>query len=537
MRKLSMQCKFRGSAVVLACLLSACSSPRTGASAPSASTESRRLAETFPMDGRARQDAPPMSRTDAHHLLSRFTFGVRPTDLTDAQKINASKWFDVQLAPAAINDDEADELLKPHLKAVASPSELQEEYKTFSVRKSRKDPQMLIDRYGLKKYRLLQDAQLLQAGRQIGSKRQLLETMVAFWFDHFNVYARKGKVALVVTDYIEKAIRPHALGRFEDLLLATARHPAMLIYLDNYLSAVRKAGSASAKSPGISENYARELLELHTLGVHGGYTQKDVVEVARILSGWTLEDLKGNPHFKFAPPKHAPGSKTVLGKTYASRGEAEGIDLLRNLARNPATARHIGEKLCRRFVMDTPPAACIAAARDAYVRSNGDIATVLRSIVSSPTFWSGEARLAKVKSPHEFLISACRVLGVFPDAVALSRFDGSLGQLILVQPIPTGYPDIAQPWLTTSGLLSRVNTATELSSGRARGAEFDLDGLLATTDVAGLADRANQLVLSGMANPRTLEVMRQRIDQDRKIPDKRTYALALALGSPDFQRK
>src|SRR6187551_2330757 len=167
MLKRLMQRKYRGSAVLFTCLLGACTSPRPSASAPSASTESRRLAETFPVDGRARQDAPPMARADAHHLLSRFTFGVRPVDLTDAQKMNASKWLDVQLAPAAIADGEADELLKPHLKAVASPSKLRQEYRSVSLRKDRKDPDMLVERYGLSTYRLIQDAQMLQAGRQI----------------------------------------------------------------------------------------------------------------------------------------------------------------------------------------------------------------------------------------------------------------------------------------------------------------------------------------------------------------------------------
>jgi len=530
------QWKYPGSVVVLACLLGACNSPRA-ASAPSGTAEAGRLTEALPVDGRASKDAPAMSHADAHHLLSRFSFGVRQVDLSHAQQMNASKWLEVQLAPAAIDDGEANELLKPHLKAVGSPSALKQEYRSVSPRRHRKGPDKPAMRYGLSKHRLIQDAQMLQAGRQIASNRQLLETMVAFWFDHFNVYARKGRVALVVTDYIEHAIRPHALGRFEDLLMATARHPAMLIYLDNYLSAVPKTGGESEASAGISENYARELLELHTVGVHGGYTQKDIIEVARILSGWTVGDLNGDPRFEFDPAKHAPGSKTVLGKVYASRGEAEGVDLLRNLARSPATARHLGEKLCRRFVMDTPPPACIAAAQDAYLRSNGDIATVLRSVASSPTFWSGEARLAKIKSPHEFLISACRVLGVFPDPVALARLDRSLGQPLLVQPVPTGYPDVAQPWLTTSGMLSRMNAATDLSSSRVRGAKVDLDDLLDPADPVGLADQANQLVLTGLASPRTLELMRESIEQDRTVPDKRSYALALALGSPDFQRR
>jgi len=531
-----VQWTYRASAVVLACLAGACNSPRPTPSAPSATPESRRPAEVFPVDARARPNAPPMARADAHHLLSRFTFGVRPIDLTDAQKMNASKWLDVQLSPALISDGEADELLKPRLKVVASPSKLREEYKTVSLRKHPTDPNRLVERYGLSTYRVIQGAQVLQAGRQIASNRQLLETMVAFWFDHFNVYARKGKVALVVTDYIENTIRPRALGRFEDLLLATARHPAMLIYLDNYLSAAPNAGSASETSAGISENYARELLELHTVGVHGGYTQEDVIEVARIFSGWTLEDLKGDLRFEFDPAKHALGSKLVLGKTYASRGEAEGVDLLRNLARNPATARHIGEKLCRHFVMDTPPPACIAAAKDAYLRSDGNIAAVLKSIVASPTFWSAEARLAKLKSPHEFLISAFRTLGVFPDAAAL-RVDYSLGQPMLMQAVPTGYPDIAQPWLTTSGLLSRVNAATALSSGRFPGAKFDLNDLLGPADAVGLTDQVDQLVLNGMASPRTLELIRERIDQVRRVADKQHFALALALGSPDFQRR
>lgn len=522
---------------LLVCLTLATCSPHTRA--PShpvepASGEKPHTSQATPLDAAT---SAPMSSADAYHLLSRLTFGVRQEDLAFAKTHSAKAWLEWQLKPETIDDSLAEGLERPYLQTLQGSSQVRHAYKKTIERTNRRNPGMVVEKTALDSQRLLQDAQMLQAAHQIASKRQLLETMVDFWFNHFNVYARKGTVKLTISDYVEHAIRAHALGHFDDLLIATARHPAMLVYLDNYLSSASPKDAAPGKS-GITENYSRELLELHTLGVHGGYTQQDVIQVARIFSGWTIEkDRDDNLRFSFNPEKHLAGSKIVLGKTYRSQGESEGLNLLRDLARHPATARHLAQKLCQRFVTDDPPEDCLRVATKSYMQSQGDISSVLRSIVASPQFWAADARRSKLKSPYRFLISACRTLGIVPDAFRLSQLSLRLGAPPLLQPVPTGYPERSDAWLSTAGLLSRFNVATGLSTGRMRGAQFDLDALMNVVDNTALVDRTNQVIFAGTASESTLSLIRQRIEREPRLTDKRRYALALALGSPDFQRE
>lgn len=464
-----------------------------------------------------------MSRAEARHLLDRFTFGPRPAELEETKATSAEVWMAHQLAPQAIADAAADEKVAPYNAVLSPPAELREAYmKEF--RRPKSTTGVLVKK-AVDSRRLIEDAQMVQFLRQVASERQVLEVMVDFWFNHFNVYALKGEpVKVLVTDYIERTIRPNALGRFEDLLIATARHPAMLVYLDNHRSSVAKSGTTR----GITENYARELLELHTLGVHGGYTQQDVIEVARILTGWTIKNLgKKSYAFEFKPYMHDVGAKVVLGVTYpAKRGEEEGVELLRQLAAHPATARRLATKLCIRFVHDTPPPGCVEQLSSAYTTSRGDISTLLKTLVTLPDFWA-HAR-SRLKSPNLFLVSTYRALGTLPkDAAEHAKLATPLGEPKLLQPAPTGYLDDAQWWASTASMLNRINfalTVTETIS--------EPGGQL---DDQQIVERVNQQLFAGLGSQATLDTLRTQVAEVPGVRQKLQTALALGLASPDFQ--
>jgi len=429
-----------------------------------------------------------------------------------------------QLDPQGIDDAHTDQMLAPYRSVLLPPARAREAY-LEPVRRLKAPNGKL--KLALATRRLIQDAQMVQFVRQVASERQLLEVMVDFWFNHFNVYAQKGQVKVLVTDYIERAIRPHALGRFEDLLIATARHPAMLLYLDNHGSSVVRAG---AKKPtDINENYARELLELHTLGVHGGYTQQDVIEVARILTGWTIQDLrKGSFGFAFKPYMHDFKSKLVLGVAYPSdRGEEEGIELLKRLAAHPATARRLATKLCVRFVDDTPPPNCVEQLAKTYTSTRGDIRALLKTLIALPDFW--QHTRSKLKSPNLFLVSTYRTLGTVPkSAEECATIARSLGEPKLMQPAPTGYLNDPVAWLSTASLLERMNFALAAADSAIPPAPDALDD-------AKIVERVNQSLLAGLASDATLVTLRSQIAQEETVRQRLQTATALGLSSPDFQ--
>jgi uncharacterized protein (DUF1800 family) len=329
----------------------------------------------------------------------------------------------------------------------------------------------------------LQEAKVLRA---IHSERQLDEVIVDFWLNHFNVYAQKGPLKFLVGEYEREVLRPHAWGRFEDLLLATAESPAMLFYLDNWISAdpdTKPGGSRGAgvgrgrqgRRRGLNENYAREIMELHTLGVDGGYTQKDVTEVARCFTGWTIRGLRQqHPQFHFEERFHDRGTKLVLGQTIEGSGQDDGRKIIHMLATHPSAARHVSTKLARRFVSDEPPAALVARAALTFRKTDGNIREVVRTIVTSPEFLAPDARAAKVKTPLEFVVSALRTSGAeVVDARALARRIGDMGMPLYMQQPPTGYKDTADAWVSTSGLLARLNFALDLAGGRVPGVALD----------------------------------------------------------------
>jgi uncharacterized protein (DUF1800 family) len=340
--------------------------------------------------------------------------------------------------------------------------------------------------------------------RDIYSDRQLEAVMTDFWLNHFNVYVRKNQnEPYLIPAYERDAIRPNALGKFEDLLVATAKSPAMLMYLDNWQSigpdslaakngpklakfAQNPQVKAALKDRGLNENYGRELMELHTLGVNGGYTQKDVTEVAKVFTGWTITPPAQGGEFQFDERKHEPGPKTVLDKTIQENGMNEGLEVLHMLATSPATARFISTELAVRFVSDDPPATLVDRMTQSFLASDGDIKTVLRTMFESPEFWAPAAQRAKVKTPLEFVVSAVRASGAqVNNSLGLVLALDRLGMPLYGMQTPNGYSWMSDPWVSTGALVSRMNFALVLTGDKLPGVRTDWTKLLGEPAVAG----------------------------------------------------
>ena len=406
--------------------------------------------------------------------------------------------------------------------------------------------------------------------RAIYSDRQLQEVMTDFWFNHFNVFIGKGADRYLLTSYERDVIRPRALGKFEDLLVATAQSPAMLFYLDNWLSVgpnsdvangipkqannqsrqrVRnkaQTNQSKGKRNGLNENYGRELMELHTLGVNGGYTQQDVTEVARVFTGWTLKQPKQGGGFTFEERTHEPGDKMVLGHRIKPKGGKEGVEVLHLLAHNPATARFICTKLAVRFVSDEPPQALVDRMTQTFLKKDGNIREVLKAMLDSPEFWAPAAYRAKVKTPLEFVVSAVRASGAeVTDAMPIARQLQNMGmQLYGAQP-PTGYSMKADAWVNSSALLGRMNFALALTSGKAKGVKVDSAPIPSDDPQQALAVLENSL-LAGDVSKQTHDVISARLQDSnishRKLddparPPNTSLIAGLLLGSPEFQRR
>jgi uncharacterized protein (DUF1800 family) len=390
--------------------------------------------------------------------------------------------------------------------------------------------------------------------RALYSNRQLEEVLVDFWFNHFNVFENKNvapqppnAVRALLASYERDAIRPHVLGKFKDLLLATARHPAMLYYLDNWESISPNASDVLQVGPfatgqnlqqgflrqahGLNENYGREVMELHTLGVDGGYTQADVIAVARCFTGWTISQPATKPGFVFASFMHDTGEKVVLGHTIpAGGGEQDGIEAIDILARHPSTAKFISKKLAQRFVADEPPQSLIDRMAQTFTKTDGDLRAVLQTMFTSPEFFSEGAWDAKVKSPFEMVVSAVRALGgEATDTFTLVQKIADLGEPLYNKLEPTGYPETGEGWLSTANLLGRVNFATTLASGQVPGVKLD-SSRLEGKDAAAIARE----LLGRPASDQTLEALAKGLEG--KQPMARMVA-SLVLSSPDFQRR
>jgi uncharacterized protein (DUF1800 family) len=306
--------------------------------------------------------------------------------------------------------------------------------------------------------------------RAIYGNRQLEEVLVDFWYNHFNIFLDKGADRYLVTEYEREAIRPRVLGKFRDLLEATAKSPAMLFYLDNWQS-VGQDARAPRRGRGLNENYGRELLELHTLGVDGGYTQKDVTEVARCFTGWTIDQPQRGGSFVFTRRMHDAGEKVVLGVTIPAGGGIEdGQKVLDIVSRHPSTARFVSRKLAQRFVADNPPENLVERMAKTFTKSDGDLRAVMKTMLDSKEFWSEGAFRSKMKSPLETVASAVRAVNGDVDyAFALANQVAQLGQPLYRKQEPTGYSNSSQEWLNSAGLLARMNFALQLANGRVPG--------------------------------------------------------------------
>src|SRR5256885_2536061 len=479
------------------------------------------------------------------HALNRLAYGPRPGDVVRIKQMGLAKWIDQQLNPNSIDDKAVEARLENYPTLLMSTTKLLAEYpqpkqvakkegltaqelrqemaqeRRASVAANNEGGSMKDDPSPMKQesgnaatpgaggnrlsvdpnavpraiaddskrpQRVVEELAMAKVTRAIYSERQLQQEMVDFWFNHFNVYAAKGEVKWYLTSYERDVIQPHTLGKFKDLVEATAKSPAMLFYLDNFLSAdphaaqrmameraARQArrggfggrrpfpmpqqqGQKKKQERGLNENYGRELMELHTLGVDGGYTQKVVMEVATCFTRWTISKPRENPEFKFDERLHDPDTKIVLGKRIHSGGMGDGKEVIELPAKNPKTAKFISTKLARRFVSDNPPQSLIAKMAQTFQSSDGDIRAVMHAMIYSPEFWSREAFRAKIKTPYELVISAARALGTDIDTpMPLVQWTGRIGEPLYQCQPPTGYSDRADAWVNTGALLNRLN--------------------------------------------------------------------------------
>jgi uncharacterized protein (DUF1800 family) len=518
-------------------------------------------------------------------VLNRLSFGPRPGDVEKVRAMGIDAWIDQQLHPERIDDSGTDALVARYAALNAPTRDVVRDFTMVQQLQRRvkaadaNDSSM--NKAATRRELLAQNPQLADAARQtqqlvgqiqsaqlaraVSTARQLNEVMVDFWENHFSVYAGKGQTRLFLADYDRDVIRPHALGKFRDLLGAVAKSPAMLFFLDNWQSAAdsthptlaqggqrARAGrgrprilagrarpsAAGQQLPpavrerlanatpeerqkilqqlqqrarrGLNENYARELMELHTLGVDGGYTQKDVQEVARALTGWTFNRQTGE--FVFNPNIHDAGDKVILGQKFpAGHGEDEGERVLDMLARSPATAHFITTKLARHFVSDDPPKALVDRCANTFSKTDGDIRETLRCVITSPEFFSRAAYRAKVKTPFELVASALRAVGAQPDTTPrTAQIVARLGQPIFGRQTPDGWPDHGDAWMNTGAILNRINFGLSLAGGQIPGAQlrnwpqFDA---LRTQPRAQQVDGVIKSMLGGQASTETREVL------------------------------
>lgn len=485
--------------------------------------------------------APLSAEERALHVLNRLGYGPRPADAAAIAAQGAGPWLErflsEQLEPRRLPQPEA---LTQRLAGLdvlkLSQAELLGRYRDAvkSAREARREQAkgMAPEADAINAVRdkirpLVAQAATARLSRALQSPAQLEEALTEFWFNHFNVFAGKNAVGVLVADYEQRAIRPHVLGRFRDMLGATARHPAMLIYLDNAQSvAPGFKPPRAAPNPqragelrGLNENYARELMELHTLGVDGGYTQRDVTELARMLTGWGIDTRKAlgggtGDLFAFDTRRHDSGSKTWLGRSVQGAGQAEGEQALDVLAAHPATARHLAFKFAQAFVADNPPASLVDKLADNFKASGGDLREFTRTLIRADEFWSREAYQAKFKTPYQYLLSSLRALDLQGASSANPQnLLGALaqaGQPLFGAATPDGYKNTAAAWRNPEALTQRVQLATTL--GQRSGTSADK---LSHTLGASLSEPTRRTLA---AEPAAQQV-------------------ALLLASPDFMKR
>ena len=531
------------------------------------------------------------------HVLNRLGFGPRPGDIEKVAAMGLEAYIEQQLHPQEIPDPVMEKRLSSFKTLKMTPEELAELYPAPNQLRSQRQklqaerpgegaqssPEMEGEsvpeatremqearrqmRAGLQRIRFeLTEAKIMRA---VYSERQLQEVMSDFWMNHFNVFLAKGLDRVYTTDFEENVVRPLALGKFEDLLMATAKSPAMLYYLDNWISTApaevmeervsalrdrlrsqRRNGTGGQqaerallrllqRAKGLNENYARELMELHTLGVDGGYSQEDVIQVAKCLTGWTITAPRQGGSFQFRPFLHEDGDKVVLGHRIRSGGIEEGEQVLRMLANHPSTARFISTKLVRRFVADDPPADLVDAASLTFEKTGGDLREVLRTLFTHPHFFSPQVYQAKIKKPLELVASALRASGAeMKPARHLMRMLAEMGEALYMCQEPTGYPDVASAWINTNSLLKRLNFALALASDRIPQIRVDLASAWPLFQQLRLPEpSAHQLEQTRSLLGQVGEEGNQRGDLRPARFPKQMIASAFMLGSPQFQKR
>jgi len=513
------------------------------------------------------------------HVLNRLGYGPRAGDVERVKKIGLEKYIAQQLHPEQIDDKAVEARLKDLPSLDMSVAEITRNYPAPQViarqlglrvpgqandqnkpgedgkddERDRRDERQQIQAY----YRennvkpppaLLVELQSQKILRAVYSQRQLQEVMTDFWFNHFNIYWPKGASRWMTTDFEMRAIRPHTLGKFKDLVMATAKSPAMMFYLDNFQSMTpdmqlqrrngrrgnaarrgnvqsdqmtdeqrKRAEEFRNRKRGINENYARELMEHHTLGVDGGYTQKDVQEVARCFTGWTIDRPQVNGSFIFREIMHEKGEKVVLGQKIDAGGIKDGEKVIEILSRHPNTAKFISTKLVRRFVSDNPPPSLVDRVSKVYLKTDGDIREMLETIFTSQEFYSNEAHRAKIKSPFELAVSAIRAMSSeVASPLQTAQFISKMGQPLYLYQAPTGYPDKAEQWVNTGALLERLNFGLALSTNRLRGVSVDTKEVAAgldKTESSRVMDRAVALLLNGDVSEQTRSVLEKQLKE------------------------
>jgi uncharacterized protein (DUF1800 family) len=492
------------------------------------------------------------------HVLNRLAFGASPSDVELVKRVGVREYIVDQLQKkpdAAIEESlRAFPTLQLSLaQAYEQFPPMKERMKEAGLEKKGMEPadfraaekQMRKEFKDEQPRQILVEATTAKIIRSVASKRQLEEVLVDFWFNHFNVSAEKNQVKWSVTSFERDAIRPFVFGRFEDMLVATTKHPAMLVYLDNVQS-VREGmmePKANANPRGLNENYARELMELHTLGVNAGYSQQDVTAAAKTLTGWSMVGKKDDDEFgefQFRTRAHDTSQKNIFGLTLdGTGGITEGEKLLHYLASHQATAKHLSKKLCQRFVSDSPSEKLVQSVAQVYLDSNGDLTHVYNAIFSSDDFWAAQNVGSKTKTPFEFVVSAIRAVGTLSEVKKpLVNALASLGNQPYVCNPPTGYSEIALPWINAGALVSRINFGLQMVKGnlagvRVRPMEFGANKNPTVDDIA--------LIIFGKPvseNTRKIILNQQRTSEvDETKPIDVAMVAGLLVGSPEFQKQ
>ncbi|HKS67998.1 MAG TPA: DUF1800 domain-containing protein [Candidatus Acidoferrales bacterium] len=544
------------------------------------------------------------------HALNRLAYGPRPGDVQRIKQMGLATWIDEQLNPDSIDDSALDKRMDrystlrmssqqllanfpPPAQAAKKEGVTKGEY-TQQIQERRQESVAAMLPTGNENFdranaqlarlvgpnRIVAELAMEKMDRAVYSNRQLEAVMEDFWFNHFNVYANKGADRWLLTSYVRDTIRPRTMGRFSDLLLATAKSPAMLFYLDNWLSAdpaaIKRLHAAQAmrrdryfarfgimppeamgangrpkqQERGLNENYGREVMELHTVGVDAGYTQQDVISMAEILTGWTIRGPRKDAEFFFNDRIHAEGSEVVMGRTFHNGGMREGEKALEMLAGDAHTARHISIELARHFVSDNPPQTLVDRMTQQYESSGGDIRTVLRTMIYSPEFWSKEAYRAKVKTPFELVAGTARALNADIEVtLPLVQWVGRMGEPLFQCQPPTGYSEKSEIWVNSGALLNRLNFALAFGTDHMWGAEVNLNSMFghdAQTDAKAALSEALGLFLDGQVSPGTKQTLEARLNDPRileaRLDDPVKHVnegliAGLVLGAPEFQRR